>query len=545
MHSHPQQRPPAPGDEVPYTPFPAARYWLAVGLDAGVAACLALAVVGAVQRLAGAAGAAPLVLVAGSGTVVGAWLLAWWGARQATPALAWLGGRIVTVASGETPGWGQWARRLLGVALLVASLGLAGAVTRWRGAGRGLPDLLAATRVVARPPPPPRGRRWTPGVMVLWLAATGFAASGALVVVSGFQALTEALVLRTRAAAQFPDDDTFVRLCPPPSAAPGAPALPVDAAARAAAQGKITAAETRLVDYAGVTSRLESARNLLDSAVAVDPCFAALYVAYGRYFLRLASGAATAASLARARVAVERAIQLAPDFAPAYVVAGFVALRQGELERSEAYLRTAERLGTTDPWLHNNWALLHEARGDARAAAELYHQVSTGPHVDLHARRFALDGLGQYYRRSGDTANARQVLAERIRLTPLDGEGYVKQAEFLLCEGGEVRAALVAAERANELQNSPRTTGLLAQVYVARWAEHLLADNRQLRREAQRSLTLAQRLDPTPPPELIDRVCPGARIAARVAEAWAKHQADQAALAARREQARQAMRRDG
>ena len=114
----------------------------------------------------------------------------------------------------------------------------------------------------------------------------------------------------------------------------------------------------------------------------------------------------------------------------------------------------------------------------------------------------------------------------------------------MLCETGEITAALAAAQRANELQNSLRTTGLLAQVYVARWAEQLLADNRQLRREAQRSLTLAQRLHPVPPPEMVAGACPGARLATRVAAAWAKHQADKAALAARRAQARQAKRPD-
>jgi len=362
------------------------------------------------------------------------------------------------------------------------------------------------------------------------------------VVVSGFQTLTEGLVLRTRTAAQFPDDATFARLCPPPTADTEGPGS--DAAAQAAAQGKLAAAEIRLVDYAGVTSRLESARNLLDSAVAIDPCYAALYVGYSRYFLRLASGEAAPAALARARTAVERALHLDPASASAQVVAGFVALRQGDLEASEAYLHEAERLGSTDPWLLNNWALLHEARGDPRAAATLYHQVSTREDVDLHARRFALDGLGQYYRRSGDVVQARRVIAERIRVTPGDGEGYAKQAELLLCDTGDLVAALASAERANELHNSLRTVDLLAQVLVARWAEQWLADDRQLRREAQRSLTLAHRHNPAPPPELIDRVCPGARVAARVAEAWDKYQADQAALEARRAQARQATRRE-
>ena len=530
-------------DDVPFTPLAPHRYWLAVGVDGVLAGALGLAALLLERRLAGAAGASPGLLVAVAGGVISAWLLACWGVRQATPALALLGGRIVTVASGEPPGWGHWARRLLGVALLVASLGLAGGVARLRGARRGLPDRLAGTRVEARPPPAPRTRRWAPRVALLWLGAALFAVSGALVVIAGFQALTEGLVLRTRTAAQFPDDARFARLCPPADAADAAEPG-VDAAARAAAQGKLAAADSRLVDYAGVTSRLESARNLLDSAVAIDPCYAALYVGYSRYFLRQATGAETPAALTRARTAVARAIALDPAYAPAYVVAGFVALRQGELAASADYLDTAERLGSTDPWLLNNRALLHEAHGDYAAAAALYHQVSTAQDVERHARRFALDGLGQYYRRTGEIERARQVIAARLDAMPDDGEGYAKQAELLLCETGELPAALAAAQRANELQNSLRTTGLLAQVYVARWAEQLLADNRQLRREAQRSLTLAQRLQPVPPPEIMAGACPGSRLATRVAEAWAKHQADQAALAARRAQARQSKRPD-
>ncbi len=531
-------------DDVPFTPLAPHRYWLAVVVDGVLAGALGLAALLLERRLAGAAGVSPGLLVAVGGGVISAWLLVCWGVRQATPALAVLGGRIVTVASGEPPGWGHWARRLLGVALLVASLGLAGGVARLRGARRGLPDRLAGTRVEARPPPAPRTRRWAPRVALLWLGAALFAVSGALVVIAGFQALTEGLVLRTRTAAQFPDDARFARLCPPADAAGEANGPGVDAAARAAAQGKLAAADSRLVDYAGVTSRLESARNLLDSAVAIDPCYAALYVGYSRYFLRQATGTETPAALARARTAVARAIALEPDYAPAYVVAGFVALRQGELGASAAYLDTAERLGSTDPWLLNNRALLHEAHGDYEAAAVLYHQVSTAKDMERHARRFALDGLGQYYRRIGAVDRARQVIGARIDAIPDDGEGYAKQAELLLCETGEITAALAAAQRANELQNSLRTTGLLAQVYVARWAEQLLADNRQLRREAQRSLTLAQRLHPVPPPEMVAGACPGARLATRVAAAWAKHQADQAALAARRAQARQAKRPD-
>ena len=530
-------------DDVPFTPLAPHRYWLAVVVDGVLAGALGLAALLLERRLAGAAGVSPGLLVAVGGGVISAWLLVCWGVRQATPALAVLGGRIVTVASGEPPGWGHWARRLLGVALLVASLGLAGGVARLRGARRGLPDRLAGTRVAAWPTPAPRTRRWAPRVALLWLGAALFAVSGALVVIAGFQALTEGLVLRTRTAAQFPDDARFARLCPPADAADAAEPG-VDAAARAAAQGKLAAADSRLVDYAGVTSRLESARNLLDSAVAIDPCYAALYVGYSRYFLRQATGAETPAALTRARTAVARAIALDPAYAPAYVVAGFVALRQGELAASADYLDTAERLGSTDPWLLNNRALLHEAHGDYAAAAALYHQVSTAQDVERHARRFALDGLGQYYRRTGEIERARQVIAARLDAMPDDGEGYAKQAELLLCETGELPAALAAAQRANELQNSLRTTGLLAQVYVARWAEQLLADNRQLRREAQRSLTQAQRLQPVPPPEIMAGACPGSRLATRVAEAWAKHQADQAALAARRAQARQSKRPD-
>ena len=522
-------------DPLPFAPLPAPRALLAGVLDGLGIGALVGGVALALPRLAGPAGTAPRIIAAVAIVMVSAWLLAWWRTQQATPALALLGGRIIAAATGEAPSWGQWARRLLGVLLAALTLGLALLPAGRGGAGRGLPDRLAGTRVVARGPRGGAPRTPLGRVLLGWLGALALTAAGAGVVITAFHYLTHALVLQTRTAAHYPDDATYQRLCPLPVAPPTDPA---GRAARAAAAEKIAAAETRIAAYAGVASRLDSASNLLDSAVALDPCYAPVYVAYGRFFLRQPAGE-TAASLSRAAAAVQRARQLEPTLARAEVLAGFIALRQGDLPQCAHHLRQAEALGTDDPWLQNNWALWHEARGDYQEAALLYHAVSRRDDADSLARRFALDGLGQYFRRLGDLPNARHVIAERIRYAPDDAEGHAKQAEFLLCDLGDAREALAAAERALERQATPRTTTLLAQARVARWAELRLRLDRQQKRTANQLLLQAQQLNPAPPMAIIAGVCPGPHVAQQVAEAWAQQEAERTALAQRQADAAQ------
>lgn len=235
-----------------------------------------------------------------------------------------------------------------------------------------------------------------------------------------------------------------------------------------------------LDDYRGNTASLEQARSALDEVLKANPLFAPAHREKSRYFImrgyintvRFQPGALEAAA-----ASLDKAIELKPNYAEAYVLRGHLYRLMGRHRDALAALEKAERLGTTDPWLHNNWADLLLDEGKFEAAAARYKKVIEGKTQNKKAVAAAFEGLIRYYRSTRNLDRADEIYRKQIAFEPGSAWSYGNYANFLLCEKDDYENAIVRSRQALKIMDYGNGRYWLAAALYRKWANGVVSGN--------------------------------------------------------------------
>ncbi len=121
----------------------------------------------------------------------------------------------------------------------------------------------------------------------------------------------------------------------------------------------VVKARDLLDGYRGDSGELMEARRILEAAIKQDPRDFVAYREMARYFImsgHVSSSQFEAGSLEAAESSLKKAIDIKPKYAEAYVLAGHLYRLMKRPVDAKLALAKADKIGTNDPWLQNNWA---------------------------------------------------------------------------------------------------------------------------------------------------------------------------------------------
>jgi Tfp pilus assembly protein PilF len=236
---------------------------------------------------------------------------------------------------------------------------------------------------------------------------------------------------------------------------------------------------TGLLDaYRGDTDSLETARTELDGVLKANPRYAPAYRAKARYLMM--SGHIDAmnfkpGSLDAADAALAKAIEIDPNYAEAFVLRGQLYRLMDRHQDAVAALEKAERIGTDDPWLQNDWADLLIDEGKHDEAAARYRKVVDGKTTNVKAKAAAFEGLIAYYASTGALDQSEQMYRKQIELEPGSAWAHGNYAQFLLCQKDDADAAIDQARQALRIMNYDFGRYWLAAALYRKWADKVVA----------------------------------------------------------------------
>lgn len=230
----------------------------------------------------------------------------------------------------------------------------------------------------------------------------------------------------------------------------------------------------QLDGYQGNGEALEAARMELDEVLRVYSRHAPAYREKARYFImrgHIHSMRFRPGSLEAADAALQKALSIDPDSAESFVLYGHLYKLMGRHQDALAALAKAEKLGTLDPWLQNNWADVLAAEGRHEEAALRYRRVVDSGTGNTKAMRAALEGLIAYYLRTGNLGEADAMHRKTIAYAPHVAWSYGNYAQFLLCRKGDVEGAILRGRQAPDIMDYGVGRYWLAAALYRRWAQ--------------------------------------------------------------------------
>ena len=248
--------------------------------------------------------------------------------------------------------------------------------------------------------------------------------------------------------------------------------------------------------YRGDTALLESARVELGAVLQAHPRHAPSYREMARYQImrgHVGSARFQPGALETADALITRALEIEPAFAEAYVLRGHLFKLMHRHQDAVAALLQAERIGTGDPWLHNNWAdlLIEEGRYDE--AARHYREVIDGSTTNRKARAAAFEGLIRYCELTGQLPQADELHRQLLDLEADSAWRYGSYAHFLLCVLDEPEQAVARARQALQRMDYAVGRAWLAAGLYRLWSKEVLAGTPE---HGQIYLAEAQTLEP-------------------------------------------------
>ncbi len=246
--------------------------------------------------------------------------------------------------------------------------------------------------------------------------------------------------------------------------------LPVNRAHHAT----FTQAVEQLENYRGDSAALESARLQLHTVLEAEPRFAPAHREMARYLImkgHISGSQFQPGTLEAADAALRKALVINPAYAEAYVLYGHLYRLMGKPGEALAALKKAEKLGTSDPWLHSNWADLLIMQGNYKEAGRRYQAVIDSGTKNKKAMGAAFEGLVTYYRDEvGDLKKADSVFRERIAFEPDNAWGHGNYAIFLLCTTNDYESAITRSRQALKIMNYGAARFWLAAALYRKWA---------------------------------------------------------------------------
>lgn len=180
-------------------------------------------------------------------------------------------------------------------------------------------------------------------------------------------------------------------------------------------------------------------------------------------------------SLSIADAYIAKSLELNPEFAEAFVLRGHLYRLMGRPAEAFVALRKAGQLGTSDPWLQNNWAdLLHDG-GKYDEAAERYRKVVESKTSNNKAMKAALEGLAKYYATVGKLDQADAMYRRQIELEPKSAWTYGNYAAFLLCQRDDYEQTIERSRQARVIMDYGVGRYWLATGLYRKWAAAVLA----------------------------------------------------------------------
>lgn len=229
--------------------------------------------------------------------------------------------------------------------------------------------------------------------------------------------------------------------------------------------------------YRGDTSVLEAARAELDEVLKGYPRHAPAYREKARYFImrgHISSLQFQPGSLEAADSSIKKAIEIKPNYAEAFVLRGHLYRLMDRHQDAVGALEKAEKLGTADPWLQNNWADLLIDEGKHEAAAQRYRKVIESKTQNKKAMGSAYEGLIRYYTGVGKLDQADEIYRKKIDFEPNAAWGYGNYAQFLLCQRDDYENSIARSRQALNIMNYGVGRYWLASALYRKWAQHAI-----------------------------------------------------------------------
>ncbi|PHR61235.1 MAG: hypothetical protein COA43_04455 [Robiginitomaculum sp.] len=162
-----------------------------------------------------------------------------------------------------------------------------------------------------------------------------------------------------------------------------------------------------------------------------------------------------------------------PSFDQTYILFGHVYFLTGELEKAKLALKKAESLGTIDPWFYLNSADIY-AREEKHDEAYSYYQKG----YDLKPKRKnstekAIHHLLYKSLYDNDIKKAKNFHLERMKLSPNDERFMASYAKYLLCSEGDIKTAMVYANKSLSIRNTETARKWLAGALYLKWVREV------------------------------------------------------------------------
>ncbi len=250
--------------------------------------------------------------------------------------------------------------------------------------------------------------------------------------------------------------------------------------------------------YRGDTSLLESARIELENILKDNPRYAPAYREMARYCIMKGSindQEMQPGSLEAAESWIKKSIDFNPNFAEAYVLFGHLYTLMNRHQDAAAALQKAEKIGTTDPWLQNNWAFLLSKEGKYEEAAPRFQKVIDSNTQNKKAMGAAMQGLIQSFLALGKLDQADELYRKQIAYEPKTAWSYGNYAQFLLCQKDDYEQSISLSREALRLMDYGVGRYWLASALYRKWAQTVLFGRPDV---GKQYFTEAQALYPDP-----------------------------------------------
>lgn len=252
---------------------------------------------------------------------------------------------------------------------------------------------------------------------------------------------------------------------------------------------EIKAARELLNSWSGQSQILEQAREKLTRVLEADPQNYLALKEMARY--QIMSGYINSrwkqyqthvylvgnyvpGTLERAETTIRDALRVNPRFAEGHVLLGYIQFEQSKLNEAANTLTLAERLGTDDPWLHLNWATLHNARGEYSAAAERWQRVLKSGTSDIKALSTAYAFLIENHKRAGEHDKVVALYEDQIKHNPTNAWLRGNFAEYLSETLWRNDEAITQARAALKIMDYGVGRRILAMALYRKWADMVM-----------------------------------------------------------------------
>lgn len=256
-------------------------------------------------------------------------------------------------------------------------------------------------------------------------------------------------------------------------------------------------ARSLLDRWRGQQEILSKAYHMLSEITQSDQDYAPAYRELGRLYIMagyINRDNFEPGQLPRSESVILKATQIEPNYADAYVLLGHLYTQMGRYDEAKSALEKGEKIGTTSPWLHLNWADLLRKQGDEQKAFQRYLAVANAGTENRKAFGSAIEGVIRYYDGVGQYDKADEWYKKQLAYEPSNAWAWGNYASFLLFSRGDVESAIKNAEKAISIMDYGMGRFILACALYSKWAA--VGQNNKNREVSQALFDRAYRLYP-------------------------------------------------